>query len=92
MLVVRRAILRHSRLLCARRTYASASEPEPDYDLDNYPKLPDVSRQYLSPYGWQDPQDRRNFGETVSDLRIFYFTAHWLSAPRARRALFDVGP
>lgn len=50
------------------RAYASDADEEPDYDLDNYPKVPDVSRQYQSATGWQDMLLRRNIGDPVRDF------------------------
>lgn len=40
--------------------------PSKDPQLAGYPELPYVSKQRRQPYGWDDPQMRRNFGETVS--------------------------
>ncbi|KAF8920405.1 hypothetical protein CPB85DRAFT_1167629, partial [Mucidula mucida] len=37
-----------------------------------YPKVPNVSRQYLSPYGWQDPLLRRNIGDPVHEYDELY--------------------
>jgi NADH dehydrogenase (ubiquinone) 1 beta subcomplex subunit 8 len=36
-----------------------------DPQIGDYPNLPRNSTQARGPYGWWDPQDRRNFGETV---------------------------
>jgi hypothetical protein len=47
------------------RTYVSQTE-QPDYDLDNYPKLPNVSHQTRPALGWDDMLERRNIGEPVS--------------------------
>jgi NADH dehydrogenase (ubiquinone) 1 beta subcomplex subunit 8 len=57
-----RAVIRH------RRPYAipSTHHHEPDPQLNGYPELPSVSKQYLPVRGWWDEQNRRNFGETVS--------------------------
>lgn len=41
---------------------------EDDPQLADYPRLPFVSKQTRTPFGWDDMQMRRNFGETV---RIF---------------------
>ncbi|TFK49958.1 hypothetical protein OE88DRAFT_1719366 [Heliocybe sulcata] len=38
-----------------------------DPQLNGYPRLPYVSRQYLPPRGWDDPQMRRNFGDTLHE-------------------------
>jgi len=53
----------------ALRTYASQAQ-EADPQLADYPRLPWVSRQRLSPKGWWDPQMRRNFGDTVCPPKI----------------------
>lgn len=37
-----------------------------DPQIGDYPNLPRYSAQTRGPYGWWDPQDKRNFGETVS--------------------------
>lgn len=37
-----------------------------DPQIGDYPNLPRYSTQTRGPYGWWDPQDKRNFGETVS--------------------------
>lgn len=34
--------------------------------VQNYPVLPEVSRQRLSPFGWTDMLERRNHGDVVS--------------------------
>ena len=36
-----------------------------DPQIGDYPNLPRNSTQARGPYGWWDPQDKRNFGETV---------------------------
>ena len=51
------------------RTYASQAQ-EADPQLADYPRLPWVSHQRLSPKGWWDPQMRRNFGDTVRPSHI----------------------
>jgi hypothetical protein len=49
------------------RSYATTqSSEEVDPQLNGYPQLPFVSRQYLPAKGWQDQLLRRNFGDTVS--------------------------
>jgi NADH dehydrogenase (ubiquinone) 1 beta subcomplex subunit 8 len=62
--VATRAIVAR-RFLPATRAYASQTE-QPDYDLENYPKLPDVSHQTRPALGWDDMLERRNIGEPVS--------------------------
>ncbi|GJE88688.1 Ndufb8, NADH dehydrogenase 19kDa subunit [Phanerochaete sordida] len=52
----------------AARTYAtpvpySEFPPSKDPQLAGYPEVPYVSKQRRSPFGWDDPQMRRNFGE-----------------------------
>ncbi|KAG6813629.1 hypothetical protein H0H92_009247 [Tricholoma furcatifolium] len=73
-LALRRAALTSSKRLSALRSIrpsfsraASTSAREADPQLDGYPQLPDVSRQYASPRGWQDPLMRRNFGDTLHE-------------------------
>lgn len=39
-----------------------------DPQIGDYPNLPRYSTQTRGPYGWWDPQDKRNFGETVSTI------------------------
>lgn len=34
--------------------------------VHGYPQLPAISLQTRSPYGWWDPQERKNFDEVVS--------------------------
>ena len=51
----------------AIRTYATEEEPP----LTDYPKLPDVSRQYLPPLGWEDNLLRRNQGDPVSQPKVY---------------------
>jgi len=50
----------------ALRAYSSQVQ-EADPQLADYPRLPWVSRQRLSPKGWWDPQMRRNFGDTYHE-------------------------
>ncbi|KAG0746262.1 hypothetical protein G6F57_008668 [Rhizopus arrhizus] len=38
-----------------------------DPQIGDYPNLPRNSTQARGPYGWWDPQDRRNFGETLHE-------------------------
>ena len=74
----------HRRVLTqAVRSYAMPTtelKPSDDPQLAGYPELPYVSKQRRSPFGWDDPQMRRNFGEPVcafyacdvtSDLRLY---------------------
>jgi len=57
-------------LLTRRRAYATVQptteddSTTPEADLE-YPQLPNVSRQYLPPKGWQDNLMRRNEGDAV---------------------------
>ena len=53
------------------RNYAVPStefKPSDDPQLAGYPELPFVSKQRRSPFGWEDAQMRRNFGEPVRAL------------------------
>lgn len=55
----------------AVRKYATPStvlKPSDDPQLAGYPELPYVSKQRRPALGWDDPQMRRNFGETVRTL------------------------
>ncbi|KII85042.1 hypothetical protein PLICRDRAFT_145690 [Plicaturopsis crispa FD-325 SS-3] len=60
------------------RSYATPTTPAPlpghelDPQLNGYPELPNVSRQYLPPKGWWDPQMRRNFGELLHEKEELY--------------------
>jgi hypothetical protein len=66
------------------RSYATpVNRAEPDPQLNGYPELPNVSRQYLPPYGWWDQQMRRNFGDTVSlsRHRPSVFLSVWSDGP-----------
>jgi NADH dehydrogenase (ubiquinone) 1 beta subcomplex subunit 8 len=50
------------------RTYATPvayHQQEVDPQLNGYPQLPYINRQRLPAKGWDDPQLRRNFGDTV---------------------------
>ncbi|SAM01316.1 hypothetical protein [Absidia glauca] len=38
-----------------------------DPQIGDYPNLPRWSHQSRGPFGWWDPQDKRNFGETVHE-------------------------
>ncbi|KZT29751.1 hypothetical protein NEOLEDRAFT_1084521 [Neolentinus lepideus HHB14362 ss-1] len=54
----------------ARQHPVPATYKNPEMDdpqLNGYPRLPYVSRQYLPPKGWDDPQMRRNFGDTMHE-------------------------
>jgi NADH dehydrogenase (ubiquinone) 1 beta subcomplex subunit 8 len=44
----------------------STGEVVQDPQIGDYPNLPRISTQSRGPFGWDDPQDKRNFGETVS--------------------------
>jgi NADH dehydrogenase (ubiquinone) 1 beta subcomplex subunit 8 len=59
----------------SRRTYSTptvAGQQEVDPQLDGYPQLPNISRQYLPAKGWEDPQERRNFGDTLHEQEELY--------------------
>ncbi|CDH56272.1 nadh-ubiquinone oxidoreductase ashi subunit (ci-ashi or ndufb8) domain-containing protein [Lichtheimia corymbifera JMRC:FSU:9682] len=43
-----------------------------DPQIGDYPNLPRYSTQTRGPYGWWDPQDKRNFGETVHEEDELY--------------------
>ncbi|KAK0500423.1 hypothetical protein EDD18DRAFT_1149937 [Armillaria luteobubalina] len=53
------------------RAYAAEAAKDPETD-DDYPKVPNVSRQYLPAKGWQDPLTRRNFGDPVHEQDELY--------------------
>jgi len=53
------------------RRYTTEDTEEPP--LTDYPKVPDVSRQYLPPTGWHDNLMRRNFGDAVSGSFFILF-------------------
>ncbi|CEG74814.1 hypothetical protein RMATCC62417_09961 [Rhizopus microsporus] len=38
-----------------------------DPQIGDYPNLPRYSAQARGPHGWWDPQDKRNFGETLHE-------------------------
>ncbi|KAI8081456.1 uncharacterized protein BX664DRAFT_340435 [Halteromyces radiatus] len=38
-----------------------------DPQIGDYPNLPRNSTQARGPFGWWDPQDKRNFGETLHE-------------------------
>ena len=65
--LVRAAALRASRPAIAGspRQYAASHHEEPDYDLANYPTIPERATQTLPPTGWDDVQMRRNFNDPV---------------------------
>ena len=46
----------------------STGEVIEDPQIGDYPNLPRISAQERGPFGWDDPQDKRNFGEPVSFL------------------------
>jgi NADH dehydrogenase (ubiquinone) 1 beta subcomplex subunit 8 len=48
----------------------STGEVVSDPQIGDYPNLPRISAQTRGPFGWDDPQDKRNFGETVSQRII----------------------
>ncbi|KAG6910859.1 hypothetical protein DXG01_007176 [Tephrocybe rancida] len=50
-----------------RAPATSNTKEEIDPQLDGYPQLPFVSRQNLTPHGWDDPLMRRNFGDTLHE-------------------------
>ncbi|KAL1926412.1 hypothetical protein VTP01DRAFT_5741 [Rhizomucor pusillus] len=56
-------------LLTAVRAQSTLSTGEvvKDPQIGDYPNLPRWSAQERGPYGWWDPQDKRNFGETVHE-------------------------
>lgn len=43
----------------------STGEVVSDPQIGDYPNLPRISAQTRGPFGWDDPQDKRNFGEAV---------------------------
>lgn len=43
----------------------NTGEVTQDPQIGDYPNLPRWSSQARGPYGWWDPQDKRNFGEPV---------------------------
>ncbi|KAG6874558.1 hypothetical protein C0992_007510, partial [Termitomyces sp. T32_za158] len=49
------------------RAASTSAKQDVDPQLDGYPQLPFVSRQHLSPYGWQDPLMRRNIGDPLHE-------------------------
>ncbi|KAG6853976.1 hypothetical protein C0991_011838 [Blastosporella zonata] len=49
------------------RAASTSSNEELDPQLNGYPQLPFVSRQHLTPHGWQDPLMRRNFGDPLHE-------------------------
>ena len=74
--VIRRTTAQTSSKL-AKRSYATPAAykgEEPDPQLNGYPQLPNVSRQYLPPKGWWDTQMRRNFEDTVRCLPTEFIT------------------
>jgi len=46
--------------------------------IGDYPDLPAISAQEKSPYGWWDPQDRRNKEETVGLIAVTPLIRHKL--------------
>ncbi|KAH9846681.1 hypothetical protein C2E23DRAFT_890663 [Lenzites betulinus] len=79
--VARRAALRARAAAPRIRCYATPAAPAPttpapltstlaeddDPQLSDYPRLPFVSKQTRPALGWEDPQFRRNFGETLHE-------------------------
>lgn len=59
--------IRPARQQHARTIATSPKNEEEDPQLNGYPRLPFVSRQTLPPYGWWDPQMRRNFGDPLHE-------------------------
>lgn len=58
---------------------------DPQLDLLGYPRLPNVSRQWRSPYQkWDDPQERMNFGEQVSGFSLSVDLCTGLTCPAYR--------
>ncbi|OBZ72491.1 hypothetical protein A0H81_07596 [Grifola frondosa] len=66
-----RAAIRANVVVPRYRAYATPTatpvdfKPEPDPQLGDYPQLPDISKQYRDARGWEDPQMRQNFDETL---------------------------
>ncbi|KIY47288.1 hypothetical protein FISHEDRAFT_74809 [Fistulina hepatica ATCC 64428] len=58
------------RRLAVSRMYAThVDTPTPE---ESGPVPPHINRQYLSPYGWQDQQMRRNFGDPMHEREELY--------------------
>jgi NADH dehydrogenase (ubiquinone) 1 beta subcomplex subunit 8 len=67
--------LLNARLLAQRQPIITAAirpqstlttgETLEDPQIGDYPNLPRMTTQVRGPYGWWDPQDKRNFGEDV---------------------------
>lgn len=77
-------------LLVAKRFASGLSDK--DLDLENYPVLPDVSRQHAPAKGWDDMLARRNFGDPVRLSCICMETNNLCSSgPPSGGAVFDVG-
>jgi NADH dehydrogenase (ubiquinone) 1 beta subcomplex subunit 8 len=67
--------LLNARLLAQRQPIITAAirpqstlttgETLEDPQIGDYPNLPRMTAQVRGPYGWWDPQDKRNFGEDV---------------------------
>ncbi|KAI8073445.1 uncharacterized protein B0P05DRAFT_548550 [Gilbertella persicaria] len=45
----------------------STGEVVQDPQIGDYPNLPRISAQERGPFGWDDPQDKRNFGEPLHE-------------------------
>lgn len=45
----------------------STGEVVSDPQIGDYPNLPRISAQTRGPFGWDDPQDKRNFGEPIHE-------------------------
>ncbi|KAF8825175.1 hypothetical protein HHX47_DHR7000147 [Lentinula edodes] len=84
--IVQRTSWRAARLSLARYASSSTSasgrayvpldidtNPEP---LQDYQYAPPISHQYRAPYGWDDMQMRRNFGDPVSDVALSILETH----------------
>ncbi|KAI8981849.1 hypothetical protein BDF20DRAFT_863590 [Mycotypha africana] len=63
-----------------------------DPQIGDYPNLPRYSAQTRGPYGWDDPQDKRNFGETLHEEdELFGVWAPDLHHYSPYKALFQFG-
>ncbi|KAF9525648.1 hypothetical protein CPB83DRAFT_870758 [Crepidotus variabilis] len=68
-LVVTRWANRQALAASNRRNYVTE---QADPQLNGYPQLPNTSRQYLPPVGWQDNLLRKNFGDTLHEREELY--------------------
>ncbi|KAI8868253.1 hypothetical protein GQ42DRAFT_102542, partial [Ramicandelaber brevisporus] len=48
-------------------SWAHTGYVDPDPQNGDYPNVPMISINHKSPYGWDDVQDRRNFGDVVPE-------------------------